>query len=59
LGLQGVQWAVGLVVVRASWPGHPRKSKKKLNQLNKKLSIQKYIIDQIKKSILINNHILL
>jgi len=25
LGLQGVQWAVGLVVVRASWPGHPRK----------------------------------
>ena len=29
LGLQGVQWAVGLVVVRASWPGHPRKSKKK------------------------------
>jgi hypothetical protein len=29
LGLQGVQWAVRLVVVRASWPGHPRKSKKK------------------------------
>jgi hypothetical protein len=29
LGLQGVQWAVELVVVRASWPGHPRKSKKK------------------------------
>jgi len=29
LGLQGVQWAVGLVVVRASWPGHPRKSKKR------------------------------
>jgi hypothetical protein len=29
LGLQGVQWAVGLVVVHASWPGHPRKSKKK------------------------------
>jgi len=29
LGLQGVQWAVGLVVVRASWPGHPRKLKKK------------------------------
>jgi hypothetical protein len=29
LGLQGVQWAVGLVVVRANWPGHPRKSKKK------------------------------
>jgi hypothetical protein len=27
--LQGVQWTVGLVVVRASWPGHPRKSKKK------------------------------
>jgi hypothetical protein len=29
LGLQGVQWAVGLVVVRASWPEHPCKSKKK------------------------------
>jgi hypothetical protein len=29
LGLQGVQWAVELVVVRASWSGHPRKSKKK------------------------------
>jgi len=29
LDLQGVQWAVGLVVVRASWPEHPRKSKKK------------------------------
>jgi len=29
LGLQGVQWVVGLVVVRASWPGHPRKSPKK------------------------------
>jgi hypothetical protein len=28
LGLQGIQWAVGLVVVRASWPGHPRKKKK-------------------------------
>ena len=24
LGLQDVQWAVRLVVVRASWPGHPR-----------------------------------
>jgi hypothetical protein len=29
LGLQGVQWAVGLVVVRASWSRHPHKSKKK------------------------------
>jgi hypothetical protein len=29
LGLQDVQWVVGLVVVRTSWPGHPRKSKKK------------------------------
>jgi hypothetical protein len=28
LGLQDVQWAVRLVVVRASWPGHPRKKKK-------------------------------
>jgi hypothetical protein len=34
LGLQGVQWAVGLVVVRASWPGHPRKSKKKKRTWN-------------------------
>ena len=25
LSLQGVQWAVGLVVVRTSWLGHPRK----------------------------------
>jgi hypothetical protein len=29
LGLQDVQWAVGLVVVRASWPGHSRKKKKR------------------------------
>ena len=34
LGLQGVQWAVGLVVVRASWPGHSRKSKKKKKEFN-------------------------
>jgi hypothetical protein len=26
--LQDVQWAVELVVVRTSWPGHPRKKKK-------------------------------
>jgi len=30
LGLQDVQWAVRLVVVRASWPEHPRKSKIKI-----------------------------
>jgi len=29
LGLQGVQWAVGLIVVRASWPGHHVDQKKK------------------------------
>jgi hypothetical protein len=34
LGLQGVQWIQGLVVVRVSWPGHPglQKKKKKLQQ---------------------------
>ena len=30
LGLQDVQWTVRLVVVRTSWLGHPRKSKKKI-----------------------------
>ena len=29
LGLQGVQWVRGLVVVRVSWPGHPGLQKKK------------------------------
>jgi len=29
LGLQGVQWIQGLVVVRVSWPGHPGLQKKK------------------------------
>jgi hypothetical protein len=29
LGLQDVQWAVRLVVMRVNWPGHPRKKKKK------------------------------
>ena len=29
LGLQGVQWVRGLVVVRVSWPGHPGLPKKK------------------------------
>jgi hypothetical protein len=31
LGLQGVQWAVGLIVVRASWLGHSSKLKKKIH----------------------------
>jgi hypothetical protein len=29
LSLQNVQWAVGLVMVRASWPEHPHRKKKK------------------------------
>jgi uncharacterized membrane protein len=35
--LQGVQWTVRLVVVRASWPGHPHKSKK--NKRKKKHNV--------------------
>ena len=34
LGLQGVQWVRGLVVVRVSWPGHPGLPKKKEGMLN-------------------------
>jgi len=30
LGLQGIQWVRGLVVVRVSWPGHPGLPKKKV-----------------------------
>jgi hypothetical protein len=40
LGLQGVQWALRLVVVRASWPGHPRKSKKKVGDLDSILKLK-------------------
>jgi len=29
LGLQGVQWVRGLVVVRVNWPGHPGLPKKR------------------------------
>jgi hypothetical protein len=34
LGLQGVQWVRGLVLVRVSWPGHPglQKNKKKVDK---------------------------
>ena len=45
LGLQDVQWAVRLVVVRASWPGHPRKKKKKIKK-RKKGSVC-YTIEQL------------
>jgi len=39
LSLQGVQWAVGLVVVRETGPpGHPRKKKKKSNELAESFS---------------------
>jgi hypothetical protein len=38
LGLQGVQWIRGLVVVRVSWPGHPRLYKKKVFKKKKKPS---------------------
>ena len=34
LGLQGVQWVRGLVVVRVSWPGHPGLKKKKRTAMN-------------------------
>jgi hypothetical protein len=39
LGLQDVQWAVRLVVVRASWPGHPRKKKKIKKKRSKDLFV--------------------
>jgi len=34
LGLQGVQWIRGLVVMGVSWSGHPRLKKKKKKNLN-------------------------
>jgi len=54
LGLQGVQWVRGLVVVRVSWPGHPGLPKKKKNILVKivKMSWKKktILVEKIKVS---------
>jgi hypothetical protein len=43
LGLQGVHWVWGLVVVLVSWPGHPGLSKKKKNALYHQIYIYKHV----------------